>query len=193
MLTRLLDQLKGRQTTVLMTNLTSGGKAIESTEVGISSLVDNWLLLRDIESNGERNRGMYVLKARGTAHSNQIREFLLTDRGIHLEEVYVGREGVLTGSSRLAREAREREEARARREEAEGKRGALARRQQALEAQIAGLRAQFQAEQDDFRRCLKEERAEKDRRQEEQSRMKRSRKAAPPAAVRTARARGATR
>ncbi len=192
MLTRLLDQLKARQTTVFMTNLTTGSDTIESTEIGISSLVDNWLLLRDIELNGERNRGMYVLKARGTAHSNQIREFLLTDRGIQLEEVYVGREGVLTGSSRVAQEAREQEEARARREEAEAKRRALARRQQALEAQIAGLRAQFESEQDDLRRTVAGEQAEEERRHEEQRQMERSRKAAP-VADRKRRARGGGR
>ncbi len=176
MLTRLLDQLKARQTTVFMTNLTSGANALESTEIGISSLVDNWLLLRDIELNGERNRGMYVLKARGTAHSNQIREFLLTDRGIELEEVYVGRAGVLTGSSRVAQENREQEETRARREEAESKRRALARRQQALEAQIAARRAVFEAEQEDLRKSVEEQATEGKRRKEEQSRLARSRK-----------------
>ena len=74
---------------------------------GISSLIDTWLLLRDIELGGERNRGMYVLKSRGMAHSNQIREFLLTDHGVELKDVYIGPEGVLTGSLRLAQEARE--------------------------------------------------------------------------------------
>ena len=115
LLTRLLDLLKAREITLLMTNLSSGGRdATETTEIGISSIVDSWLLLRDIELNGERNRGIYVLKSRGTAHSNQIREFLLTDRGIELKPVYVGTEGVLTGSARVAQEARERAEAAAR-------------------------------------------------------------------------------
>ncbi len=84
-----------------MTTLTSGSDAQEQTEVDISSLVDAWLLLRDIESGGERNRGLYILKARGVAQSNQIREFLLTDRGVELREVYLGEAGMLTGSARV--------------------------------------------------------------------------------------------
>jgi circadian clock protein KaiC len=82
--TRLIDFLKAQGTTVLMTNLTSAGEALEKTDLDISSLVDTWLLLRDIELNGERNRAMYVLKSRGMAHSNQIRQFLLTGDGIVL-------------------------------------------------------------------------------------------------------------
>ena len=123
MLLRLVDSLKHQQITALFTNLTSAGDAsLEQTDLGISSIVDTWILLRDIELGGERNRGMYVLKSRGMAHSNQIREFLLTDRGIELRDVYVGPEGVLTGSMRLAQEARERAAAidREREEEAAG-------------------------------------------------------------------------
>ena len=108
MLVRLLDYLKIQQVTAFFTSLTHSGSRLEQTDVGLSSLIDTWLLLRDIELNGERNRGLYVLKSRGMAHSNQIREFLLTDRGIELQEVYLGPEGVLTGSARLAQEARER-------------------------------------------------------------------------------------
>ncbi|HEX2222957.1 MAG TPA: circadian clock protein KaiC, partial [Thermoanaerobaculia bacterium] len=106
LLTRLIDFLKERQITTFFTNLTSGGGPLELTEVGISSLVDSWLLLRELEANGERNRGLYVLKSRGMAHSNQVREFLLTSRGIELADVYIGPEGVLTGSARLAEDAR---------------------------------------------------------------------------------------
>ncbi len=91
----------------MFTSLTSTESAIESSDVGISSLIDTWLLLRDIELNGERNRGMYVLKSRGMANSNQIREFILTDHGVKLREVYVGASGVLTGSARIAQEAHE--------------------------------------------------------------------------------------
>ena len=90
-----------------MTTLTSGSDAQEQTEVDISSLVDTWLLLRDIESGGERNRGLYILKARGVAHSNQIREFLLTDHGVELREVYLGEAGLLTGSARVTQEAKD--------------------------------------------------------------------------------------
>jgi len=104
MLMRLVDFLKMNRITGLFTNLTSGRGALELTDVAISSLIDTWLLLRDIEIGGERNRGLYILKSRGMAHSNQIREFLLTDHGVELCDVYVGPEGVLTGSARLAQE-----------------------------------------------------------------------------------------
>ncbi len=96
---RLIDHLKLHQITGFFTSLTSGGATLEHTDVFISSLIDTWLLLRDIEIGGERNRGIYILKSRGMAHSNQIREFLLTDHGIVLRDVYVGMEGVLTGSA----------------------------------------------------------------------------------------------
>jgi circadian clock protein KaiC len=121
MLTRLIDFFKGNQITALFTSLTEGDSALEQSEVGISSLMDTWILLRPIESNGERNRGIWILKSRGMAHSNQIREFLITNQGIDLIDVYLGAEGVLTGSARAAREAREKAEALRRRQDIEGK------------------------------------------------------------------------
>jgi circadian clock protein KaiC len=145
MLLRLVDALKLGQTTALFTSLTSGGNAsLEQSEIGISSLIDTWILLRDIELGGERNRGIYVLKSRGMGHSNQIREFLITDRGIMLQDVYVGREGVLTGSMRVAQEARERLAALARQQEETRKRRDFERTAAALEAQIAALRAELE-------------------------------------------------
>ena len=80
---------------------------MKTTGTGASSLIDTWILLRDIELGGECNCGMYILKSRGTAHSNQIREFIISDKGLDIQEVYIGQEGVLTGSMRLAQEARE--------------------------------------------------------------------------------------
>ena len=127
MLMRLIDFLKSKQITAMFTSLTGGGSVLEQSEVGVSSLMDTWLLLRDVELGGERNRVMYILKSRGMAHSNQLREFLLTDHGIELEDVYIGLEGVLTGSSRLAQEAREKAAATARGEEIEAKRRELER------------------------------------------------------------------
>ena len=149
MLMRLVDFLKEKQITSLLTNLTSGGSALESTDAAISSLIDTWLLLRDIEIGGERNRGMYILKSRGMAHSNQIREFLLTDHGIELLEVYTGQAGVLTGSARLAQEAKEQAEKHLRAQQVERLRLELDRKRKALEAQITALRTEFTAEEED--------------------------------------------
>jgi circadian clock protein KaiC len=106
MVARQLDLLKSRGTSTMAT---SRGREDESSTVNISSLVDNWLLLRNVETNGERNRLLFVLKSRGTAHSNQVREFVLTDHGVELVEVYVGPAGMLAGSARLAQEAVERD------------------------------------------------------------------------------------
>ncbi len=147
MMIRLIDFLKQRKTTAFLTNLTSGGEALERTDVEISSIVDTWLLTRDIELDGERNRALYVLKSRGMAHSNQLREFLLTPKGVDLLDVYVGPEGVLTGSSRLSQEAREKSAALARRQEAERKNRERLRKREALEARIAALRKEFEVEE----------------------------------------------
>ena len=147
MLIRLIDFLKQRGVTAFLTNLTSGGGALERTNVEISSIVDTWLLMRDIELDGERNRALYVLKSRGMAHSNQLREFLLTPQGIDLLDVYVGPEGVLTGSSRLSQEAREKAAALVRQQEMERRERERTRRRDVLEARIAALRKEFEAEE----------------------------------------------
>ena len=154
MMLRLVDYLKARQITTLLTNLNRNEGALEHTELDISSTIDTWLLLRDMELNGERNRGLYILKSRGMSHSNQIREFLLTDNGILLTEVYLGPDGVLTGSARLAQEAKEMATAAQRNQEIERKRGELSRRQQALEAQIAVLQLQFQTDKEEMERDI---------------------------------------
>jgi circadian clock protein KaiC len=152
MLMRLIDFLKSKQITAVFTSLTGGGEALEQTAVGISSLMDTWLLVRIIESSGERNRGLYVLKSRGMAHSNQVREFLITERGIELVDVYVGPAGVLTGAARYAQEAKERAEEILQRQELESKQRALHRRRAAVDAQIAALRAEIEAEEEEVER-----------------------------------------
>jgi len=159
MLLRLIDFLKSRQITAMFVHLTSGGSSWEKTDVGVSSLIDTWILLRDIELAGERNRGIYVLKSRGMKHSNQIREFMITSEGIKLEEVYIGPEGVLTGSMRAAQEDREKAAAMARAQEIERKQRELARRRTALEAQIAALRTEFEAVEDESKVVAAQERA----------------------------------
>ena len=144
---RLIDHLKLNNITAFFTTLTSGGSTLEHTDVFISSLIDTWLLLRDIEIGGERNRGIYILKSRGMAHSNQIREFLLTDQGIILRNVYVGMEGVLTGSARLAQEAKDNTEKLLHKQEIEQKKLALERKRKNMEAKISALKAEFNAEE----------------------------------------------
>ena len=143
MLLRLVDFLKSQGKTAFLISLTAGGNAWESTDVGISSIVDTWLVLRDMELGGERNRGLHVLKSRGMAHSNQIREFLLTGHGIELQDVYIGPEGVLTGSMRLAQEARERAAEKRFEQEAQQRLLAAQQKRNALQAQIASLQVEL--------------------------------------------------
>lgn len=145
MLLRLIDFLKSQGITALLVSLTNGSQIQEATEVGISSLIDTWIVLRDIELGGERNRGLYVIKSRGMSHSNQIREFLITSEGINLLEVYVGPEGVLTGSLRAAQEAKERAAAATRREEFERKERQITVRRATLEAQMRALEQELHA------------------------------------------------
>ena len=145
-LMRLVDYLKEKGITAMLTDLKMSG-AVERTDAAISSLVDTWLVLRDLESNGERNRGLHVLKSRGMGHSNQVREFVLSQTGIQLTDVYIGPSGMLTGSARVAQEARERAEHVSLDEEAERQQLALECKRTALEGQIAALRADFSAEE----------------------------------------------
>jgi circadian clock protein KaiC len=145
MLTRLIDFLKRRQITGLFTSLTSGGEALERTDSAISSLIDTWLLLFAIHADGERNRALSILKSRGMAHSNQTREFLITDAGIELRDVYVGPGGVLTGSARLAQEMAEDNERRERRREIERRQRELEQQRLVLETKIAAMRQEFEA------------------------------------------------
>jgi circadian clock protein KaiC len=147
MLMRLIDFLKTSLITSLLTNLNQGGGAAEHTEVVISSLMDTWLLLKNIEAGGERNRGLYIMKSRGMAHSNQIREFLLTDHGVVLRDVYVGASGILTGSARLTQEAQEQAARVIRGQDVEQRRVELEHKRTTLEAQVALLRAEFAAEE----------------------------------------------
>jgi circadian clock protein KaiC len=148
MILRLMDFMKTRGTTALLTNLTSSTGALEGTDVGISSIADTWLLLRDIELGGERNHALYILKSRGMKHSNQIREFLLTDDGVRLVDVYAGTDGVLTGSMRVAQEAAQKAKNRERGEDLERKRRELTRKRNSLEAELASMKAELEAQDD---------------------------------------------
>lgn len=152
MVTRLIDYLKGGQVTSLLTSLTQGDHVLQQSEMNMSSLMDAWLLLQDFEGNGERNRVLYVLKARGMAHSNQIREFLISHRGIDLVEAYIGPSGVLTGSARAAQGALEKAAVVASQQEAARRKRELERRREAIERQISGLRSDYESETMEMRR-----------------------------------------
>ncbi len=165
MLTREIDYLKGNRITALFVGLNSGGER-DGSDQQIASLIDTWLLVKAIEGNGERNRALYILKSRGMSHSNQVREFLITPRGIEFADVYLGSEHVLTGSARAAQEADERLKALTRREELEQRQLNLERRRKSVEAQAAIMWREFEAEADVVDRLLRqgstagEERAE---------------------------------
>lgn len=161
MLSRLIDYLKMKQITALCNDLTMTGSSIERTDVGISSLMDTWLLLQTIQETGERNRGLYILKSRGMEHSNQVREFILSEKGIQLRDAYIGPGGVLTGSARVAQEARDGEQALDKSLESERKRREIERNQAVIKAQIAALAAQLEAEKDDLE-TLRAEVAQRD-------------------------------
>jgi circadian clock protein KaiC len=143
MLTRLIDFLKTRKVTTLLTGLTHVGDKLEASNEEIPSLIDTWLSLRDIEHQGERNRGMYILKSRGMAHSNQIREFILSDKGIDLFDVYLGPDGVLTGAARVGQEALDKSNVLLRQQELQRKKREYEHKRQTLEANIAALREEF--------------------------------------------------
>jgi circadian clock protein KaiC len=163
MLIRLIDFLRKKQITGFLVSLSSASsRSTEATEEGMSSLVDTWLLVRDIEISGERNRALYVLKSRGMLHSNQVREFLITSKGVKLVPAYLGSTGVLTGSARLSQEARDAAEQYLAKEEFERKQMALEHRRKAVEAQIEALRAQFKAEEEEFARVSLSERTRND-------------------------------
>jgi circadian clock protein KaiC len=157
MLTRLIDLLKVKQITAMFSSLTSATTEIEDSEVGVSSLMDTWILLKNIESNGERNRGLYILKSRGMAHSNQIREFLLTERGVELIDTYIGSEGVLMGSARVSQIARETAAALERRLATEQKERELRRKQELYEAQLIALKGHYETERDAILKELEQE------------------------------------
>jgi circadian clock protein KaiC len=153
MLTRLIDFLKVKGITALFTSLISGRSASqEMTEEGVSSLVDTWITVRDLEGIGERNRGLSILKSRGMAHSNQVREFLVTGEGIRLLDVVLGPTGIITGAGRRAQQLREEAEALTHQQEMERADRELERRRRVLEGTIANLRTEFESVEDELRR-----------------------------------------
>jgi len=159
-LMRLIDFLKKQEITAIFTCLTSGGEADsapEDSQIGVSSLMDTWLMLRNIEFTGERNRTIFVRKSRGMAHSNQVREFVLSDNGMDLVDVYLGGDRVLTGSARLTQQALEDAAAALRGQDHQRKLRQLAAKQKAIEAQIAALQAEAEAETEEVHFAITQE------------------------------------
>ncbi len=152
MVTRLVDYLKSKQITTLFTSLTESGNTLVDNVAAVTAPMDAWLSLQDYEGNGERNRVFYVLKARGMAHSNQIREFLISDRGIDIVDAYIGVSGVLTGSARVAQSALEKAAVLAAQQEAAQLKREVERKRAAVERQISGLRADYETEAAELRR-----------------------------------------
>ncbi len=142
MLTRLLDFLKSRTITSMSTALTSMDQ--KDIDIGVSSLMDSWIDLKAIVTDGERNRTIDIVKSRGMYHSNQLREFNLTDDGIKLVDVYLGPAGMLTGSARVSQIAEEKAAKLVREQEIESKQRQIERKREIMEAQIAELKAQFE-------------------------------------------------
>lgn len=178
MLIRLIDFLRKKGITAFFISLTSGGRTAEGTDEGMSSIVDTWLLLRDLEAGGERNRALYVLKSRGMPHSNQVREFVITSRGVRLVPTYLGPSGVLTGSARLIQEARDLAVETSVHDELRRKELVLDHRRQAVEAQVEALRAGFEADKQEFSRVVATERTKRTRDQADRRATARSRRVA---------------
>jgi len=180
MLIRLIDLLKSRQKTLLMTYLIRHQDEEEATALSVSSVADVWLVLRNVESGGEFNHGLYVVKNRGRKHSNQIREYRISDDGIQLPPVYVGPEGVLTGTARVALEARERNQRLARQQAIEVRKQRLAVRQERLQREIDRLRAEFQEEQLGLQEELRQLEEQEQQNHRDQQAMRSRRQGDPP-------------
>jgi circadian clock protein KaiC len=157
MLIRLIDFLQEEQVTVMFTALALNTAVNEQTDEGVSSLVDAWLLVRDIEHNGERNRGMYIMKSRGMKHSNQVREFIITDKGIDLVDVYLGPDGILTGSAREAQVLQEQTGEVLRDNAVSRKDREVLRKRKVLEAKISSLQTEFESVEEELNKTYQDE------------------------------------
>lgn len=155
MLMRLIDYAKSLHITGLFTNLSNDGNygafVVEPTEMHVSSLMDAWLVLKNVEGNGERNRAFSIIKSRGMAHSNQLREFVLSDNGIQLLDVYKGREGVFFGSARMAQESGEVDERLRKNEEIERKKREIESKRKLMEIEIEMLKEKYVREEQDMK------------------------------------------
>lgn len=162
MLVRLIDFLQEEQITVMFTALTLNTVVNEQTDEGVSSLVDAWLSIKDIEVNGERNKGLYVMKSRGMKHSNQVREFVIEDTGINLLDVYLGPDGILTGSAREAHRLEEETGQLLHTNALDLKDRELERKRKVLEGKIDSLRTEFESTEEELNKIYTEEKIKKE-------------------------------
>lgn len=159
MLVKFIDFLKSKQITVLLTAaITLESITSNPSDEGISSMVDTWLLVRDIEKNGERNRGIYVLKSRGMQHSSQLREFLITDNGIELIPVFVINGEVLTGSTKNEYDHKQKTKRVLRNNEIQRNKREIERQRKVMEAEVTRLKAQFESAKEGLSKTQEEER-----------------------------------
>jgi circadian clock protein KaiC len=161
MLVRMIDFLQEEQISVMFTALSLNTIVNEQTDEGVSSLVDAWILVRDIEFNGERNRGLYVMKSRGMKHSNQVREFVITDKGLDLIDVYLGPGGVLTGSARQEQVLLEETGAALHSQAIGRKEREIFRKRKILEAKIASLNSEYESVEEELNKVYHEEELKK--------------------------------
>jgi circadian clock protein KaiC len=147
MLLRMVDFLKGRGVSAIFTHLMHSQDGNVATDAGLSSLMDGWILMLNREVNGEFNRELYLLKARGTAHSNQVREFVMSEQGIRLLPPYLGENGALTGSARRVEEARTRRQESDRLAEVARIRKHIETRRRKAAAQMEALQAELDADE----------------------------------------------
>jgi circadian clock protein KaiC len=177
MLTRLIDFLKTKGITTLFTSLTEGGDDTEQTAVGLSSLIDTWLVLEAVRSGGERNRTLDIIKSRGMAHSNQTSEYRITKRGLILLDTYLGPSGVLTGSARLAREVEDQAQVALRAEEIARRQALRDIRRNAFDGRLATLQSEFAAADAELERDIQERIRQRDGVPMDRAAMARSRQA----------------
>lgn len=160
-LIRLIDFLQTELITVMFTALTLNNVMNDQTDEGVSSLVDAWLLVRDVELGGERNKGMYIMKSRGMKHSNQIREFVITDNGLDLVDVFLSENGILIGSAREAEQLKEQTGELLRDYRLNVKDREILRRRKVLESEIARLQTEFESTEEELNTIYKEDELKK--------------------------------
>jgi circadian clock protein KaiC len=156
MVTRLNDLMKSQGITIIFTDLIRGDVSPEHPAMYISSLIDTWILLRNFEHNGERNRGLTILKSRGMSHSNQIKEFVISSEGIVLIQPYIGPSGVLMGSAKVSQEAKDNLEVLNARRDVEHLRIKIEEKGRELDARINALKAEYRAEESELEKSLEQ-------------------------------------